>query len=105
MKTCFMGPGVPACAHSMKLPRRVQHYAKIGPAMKWFGGVLLLSIGLAQASGLPAVSERVWAKPDHFWWRRSVPGGNLWLTVDARHGAKTPLFDHQRLAIELSLRS
>ena len=37
--------------------------------------------------------------------RRSVPGGHLWLTVDARHGAKEPLFDHQRLAIELNLRS
>lgn len=73
--------------------------------MKLLAGVVLLGIGLAQGSGLPAVSERVWAKPDHFWWRRSVPGGNLWLTVDARHGAKAPLFDHQRLAIELNLRS
>ena len=34
-----------------------------------------------------------------------MPGGNLWLTVDAKHGAKAPLFDHQRLAIELNLRS
>ena len=73
--------------------------------MTWFVSVLLLGVGLAQGSGLPAVGERVWAKPDHFWWRRSVPGGNLWLTVDAKHGAKTPLFDHQRLAIELNLRS
>ena len=58
-----------------------------------------------QAAGVAPISERVWAKPDHFWWRRSVPGGNLWLTVDAKNGAKSPLFDHQRLAIELSLRS
>ena len=73
--------------------------------MEWFASVLLLSIGLAQSSGLPVVSERLWAKPDHFWWRRSVPGGHVWLTVDAKHGAKAPLFDHQRLAIELNLRS
>ena len=59
---------------------------------------------LAVVAQLPAVSERVWAKPDHFWFRKTVPGGNLWLTVDARNGAKTPLFDHQRLAIELNLR-
>lgn len=56
-------------------------------------------------SELPAISERTWAKPDHFWWRRTAPGGHLWLTVDAKHGAKSPLFDHQRLAIELSLRT
>jgi hypothetical protein len=53
---------------------------------------------------LPAVSDRVWAKADHFWFRKTVPGGHLWLTVDAKNGAKTPLFDHQRLAIELNLR-
>lgn len=60
---------------------------------------------LADTQDVAPIGERVWAKPDHFWWRRAVPGGHLWLTVDARHGAKTPLFDHQRLAIELSLRS
>src|SRR5688500_15801591 len=59
---------------------------------------------LAVAAQLPAVSERVWAKPDHFWFRKTVSGGHLWLTIDARNGAKSPLFDHQRLAIELNLR-
>lgn len=59
---------------------------------------------LAFVAQLPAVSEPVWAKPDHFWFRKTVPGGHLWLTVDAKNGAKTPLFDHQRLAIELNLR-
>lgn len=62
-------------------------------------------LAMPQAAAVPAIGERVWAKPDHFWWRRSVEGGHLWLTVDARHGAKAPLFDHQRLAIELSLRT
>src|SRR5688500_19010733 len=52
-----------------------------------------------------AASPTVWARPDHVWFRRSVPGGNVWLTVDAQHGVKEPLFDHQRLAIELSLRT
>jgi hypothetical protein len=46
-----------------------------------------------------------WAKPNLFWYRISVPDGNVWIKVDAEHGAKEPLFDHQRLAIELSLRS
>jgi hypothetical protein len=64
-----------------------------------------LLVLLGQLAALPAVSERTWARPDHFWWRRSVAAGNIWLTVDARHGAKTPLFDHQRLAIELNLRT
>jgi hypothetical protein len=46
-----------------------------------------------------------WAKPDHFWYRRALPGGHVWLTVDAEHGVRQPLFDHQRLAIELNLRT
>ena len=32
-------------------------------------------------------------------------GGHIWLNVDAEHGVREPLFDHQRLAIELNLRS
>lgn len=57
--------------------------------------------------GVPAVNgvTLTWAKADHFWFRKAVTGGNVWLTVDAVHGVKEPLFDHQRLAIELNLRS
>lgn len=74
--------------------------------MKWILMACLIAAGLPwRQAAVATIGERVWAKPDHFWWRRSVPGGNLWLTVDAKHGARTPLFDHQRLAIELSLRS
>jgi hypothetical protein len=51
------------------------------------------------------VSDVVWPKPDLFWYRRAVPGGHLWLKVDAEHGVKEPLFDHQRLAIELTIRT
>jgi hypothetical protein len=47
----------------------------------------------------------VWTKPDRFWFRKTVPGGHLWLGVDAAHGVKEPLFDHQRLAIELGIRT
>jgi hypothetical protein len=57
------------------------------------------------APGSGAEPEAVWPKPDLFWYRRTVPGGNLWLKVDAEHGVREPLFDHQRLAIELSLRT
>ena len=52
-----------------------------------------------------AVTAPVWPKPDLFWYRRVVDGGHLWLKVDAEHGVKEPLFDHQRLAIELTIRT
>ena len=47
-------------------------------------------------------SAPVWAKSGAFWYRTTVNGSNVWLTVDAEHGVRQPLFDHQRLAIELS---
>jgi hypothetical protein len=50
-------------------------------------------------------SDPVWAKPDLFWYRIPVDGGSLWVKVDAQHGVKEPLFDHQRLAIELTIRT
>jgi hypothetical protein len=46
-----------------------------------------------------------WDKPDHFWYRKSVTGGNQWLQVDALHGVREPHFDHRRLAVELNLKS
>jgi hypothetical protein len=61
-------------------------------------------LALTQAA-TPAQSTITWAKPDHFWYRKPVTGGNLWLNVNAFHGVREPLFDHQRLAIELNLRS
>jgi hypothetical protein len=70
----------------------------------------LALILLAGAWGRPEsawqdVTAPVWARPDHFWFRKAVPGGHVWLTVDAAHGVKEPLFDHQRLAIELGVRN
>lgn len=61
--------------------------------------------GVTIQQGLPAVSPLVWTKPDSFWFRKTVDGGHLWLGVDAAHGVKEPLFDHQRLAIELGIRT
>ncbi len=51
------------------------------------------------------VTAPVWAKPDHFWFRKAMAGGHVYLAVDALHGVREPLFDHQRLAIELTLRT
>jgi hypothetical protein len=61
-------------------------------------------LALIQAA-TPAQPALTWAKPDHFWYRKAMPGGNVWLNVNALHGVREPLFDHQRLAIELNLRS
>ena len=62
-------------------------------------------LALLPATAPAQTSELVWAKPDLFWYRKTVPGGNLWLKVDTEHGVKEPLFDHQRLAIELTIRT
>ncbi len=61
-------------------------------------------LALLQAPSGAADTRPVWDKPDHFWYRKPVTGGNVWLTVDALHGVKEPLFDHRRLAIELNLK-
>jgi hypothetical protein len=71
------------------------------PRRLLLGGV----VALLQAAAAAPVTPPVWAKPDHFWYRKAVPNGHLWLNVDAEHGVREPLFDHQRLAIELSLRT
>lgn len=47
----------------------------------------------------------VWPKADLFWYRTTTPAGDVWVKVDTEHGVKEPLFDHQRLAIELTIRS
>jgi hypothetical protein len=65
-------------------------------------------VGALLTAPLPAQtspSQPIWAKPDLFWYRVPVEGGNLWVRVDAQHGVKEPLFDHQRLAIELTIRT
>jgi hypothetical protein len=61
--------------------------------------------GVAYRQDLPAVSELVWTKPDRFWFRKTINNSNIWIGVDATYGVKEPLFDHQRLAIELGVRT
>jgi len=67
--------------------------------------VSLAIVGSAVTATFQQTSPPVWTKPDQFWFRKSVPGGHFWLNVDATHGVKEPLFDHQRLAIELTIRT
>jgi hypothetical protein len=65
-------------------------------------GLLLSSILLAMPVAAQDVTAPVWATPDHFWFRTTVPGGHEWWHVDARHGIRERLFDHRRLAIEVN---
>ena len=69
--------------------------------VKYGVAALLLLGGVVQQQ----MATLTWAKPDHFWYRRAVAGGHVWVTVDGIHGVRQPLFDHQRLAIELNLRT
>ena len=65
---------------------------------------LLLLLGLP-LSVLAQENTPVWARPDLFWYYKIVGGSPVWLKVDALHGVKEPLFDHQRLAVEMTIRS
>ena len=67
--------------------------------------MVCLLLALLPAGVFAQATAPVWTKPDQFWFRKTVPGGHLWLNVDAQHGVKEPLFDHQRLAIELTIRT
>jgi hypothetical protein len=65
-------------------------------------GLMLTLAGVAVAA---QDAGPIWAKPDAFWYSKPVPGGRVWINVDAEHGVKEPLFDHQRLAIEMTIRT
>jgi len=65
-------------------------------------GALLIAGGVAISA---QDSAPVWTKFDAFWYRATVNGSDFWVTVDAGHGVREPLFDHQRLATELSQKS
>jgi hypothetical protein len=65
-------------------------------------GALLIVAGAGAVAVTAQDSAPVWAKSDAFWYRTTVNGSDVWVTVDAEHGVRQPLFDHQRLAIELS---
>jgi hypothetical protein len=87
-----------AAALLKRLPKTPRESAVIGT---------LLCVALANIPGAAAAQALapVWPKPDLFWYRKPVNGGNVWLKVDAQHGVREPLFDHQRLAIELTIRT
>jgi len=72
-------------------------------ALMWL--VVAPGNGATTSQEIPPVSGLVWTKPDQFWFRKTIQPGHLWLNVDAAHGVKEPLFDHQRLAIELGIRT
>lgn len=77
--------------------------------------VLILALSsIAAASQAPQTTSPIWSTPGTFWFRVSVPGGpdaaggrggNEWWNVDAEHGVRERLFDHRRLAIELSAKA
>ena len=69
------------------------------------GAFALALVAALSAAGAQETTTPVWSAPDRFWFRVAVPEGNEWWTVDARHGARERLFDHRRLAIELSEQS
>jgi dienelactone hydrolase len=43
-----------------------------------------------------------WLPGNRFWYRKSVPGGHVFVMVDAATSAKSPAFDHEKLATSLS---
>lgn len=64
-----------------------------------------LLLALLSPIGARESTPPTWSKADRFWYRRAVPGGHVWMIVDVEHGVRSPLFDHQRLAIELNLKT
>src|SRR2546429_7728628 len=49
------------------------------------------------------VDRPTWiGKTNHFWYRKSVKGGNEFVVVDAETLTKKPAFDHDKLAASLS---
>lgn len=72
--------------------------------MRMTAGLLVCAILAPSplAARAQATTEPVWAAPDHFWFRATVPGGYEWWHVDALHGIRERLFDHRRLAIEVN---
>ena len=56
-----------------------------------------------QGLAVNIVDRPTWiGKTNHFWYRKSVKGGNEFVLVDAETMARKPAFDHERLAASLS---
>jgi dipeptidyl aminopeptidase/acylaminoacyl peptidase len=86
------------------------------------GCLLLLAPAIADAQGTPADYQRAqearqkyqglatgmagpvtWIDGEHFWYRKSVKGGNEFVLVNASSRSKGPAFDHEKLAVSLGL--
>jgi len=56
-----------------------------------------------QGLAVNIVDRPTWiGKTNHFWYRKSVKGGNEFVLVDAETLTKKPAFDHEKLAASLS---
>src|SRR5215510_2652707 len=56
-----------------------------------------------QGLAINIVDRPTWiGKTSHFWYRKSVKGGNEFVLVDADTLTKKPAFDHEKLAASLS---
>jgi hypothetical protein len=68
------------------------------------GALAAASLIFAAEPAAAQATNVVWATPDMFWYPRPVPGGTMWMRVDARNGSHEFLFDHTRLASDLSVK-
>lgn len=55
-----------------------------------------------QEAALNIPERPTWLEENRFWYRKSVPGGHAFVMVDAGTHAKSPAFDHEKLAASLS---
>jgi dipeptidyl aminopeptidase/acylaminoacyl peptidase len=55
-----------------------------------------------QSAALNIPEAPHWFDDGRFWYRKSVQGGHVFVTVTATTGAKQPSFDHEKLAAALS---
>jgi len=56
-----------------------------------------------QGLAVNIVDRPTWiGKTSHFWYRKSVTGGNEFVLVDAETMTRKPAFDHEKLAVSLS---
>jgi dipeptidyl aminopeptidase/acylaminoacyl peptidase len=55
-----------------------------------------------EAASLNIPEKPTWLEGNRFWYRKSVPGGHAFVVVDPASAAKSPAFDHEKLAASLS---
>src|SRR5579871_2663105 len=55
-----------------------------------------------EAAALNIPEKASWLDGDRFWYRKSVAGGHVFVIVNALTNAKSPAFDHDKLAASLN---